>query len=151
MRRSALFSDDNRVSSSLSPLYCSGVGEILSAAGTPYFPDLRGKILCIEEMAAPFSRLERNLTQLRLMGVWEEIEGLLFGKVEFLDPQGAPFSLYDLLCACIGQREYPIIADFDLAHTYPMFTLGQRTLVSIRAKERYDVVFEVLEAMVGIG
>ena len=48
--------------------------------GTPYFPDLRGAILFLEDVDEPFYRIDRMLTQLWLAGALAGIAGVAFGK-----------------------------------------------------------------------
>jgi muramoyltetrapeptide carboxypeptidase len=120
----------------------------MSAAGTKYFPDINGKILLIEEMSGPWSKEERSLRQLDLMGVFDSITGLVVGKVEIPDNEGAPFDLNELLLEVVGSRNYPIIAEFDCSHTIPMHTIGERCCVSIEASGEYDVSFQILESFV---
>ena len=120
----------------------------MSSAGTDYFPDIDGKILLIEEMSAPWSKEERSLRQLQLMGVFDKITSLIMGKVEMPNNEGAKFGLNELLLEVIGKRAYPVISEFDCSHTIPMHTIGQRTMVSITAKNEYDVTFKILESFV---
>ena len=119
-----------------------------SNAGTPHFPDLSGKILLIESMSAPFSAEERNLRQLQLMGVFEQLSGLIIGKPEMPDDQGAPFGYDDLIIEIVGNREYPIISNFDCGHTLPLINLSQGSLIKLDAKKEYDVNIEILEEMI---
>ncbi len=128
-------------------LVCN-LNTLISAAGTEYFPDVEGRILLIEEMAAPYSKEERSLTQLKLMGVFDKITGLIVGKPEMPNPEGAPFDMNDLIMEVVGERDYPIVSEFDLSHTCPMHSLGQLAHIKLVAKEGFDVHFEVLKAMV---
>jgi len=121
---------------------------LMSAAGTPYFPNLEGKILLIEEMIAPYSKEERSFVQLKLMGVFDIISGLIIGKTEMPNSEAAPFDMNELLLEIVGERSYPIVSEFDLSHTCPMHTLSQLTKVRLCALGNYDVRFEVLERMV---
>ena len=121
---------------------------LMSAAGTPYFPNLEGKILLIEEMSAPYSKEERSLVQLKLMGVFDKISGLIIGKFEIPDSEGAAFTMNDLILEIVGDRTYPIVSEFDLSHTCPMHTLAQLTKVRLFARGNYETTFEVLEEMV---
>ncbi|MCB0421616.1 MAG: LD-carboxypeptidase [Bdellovibrionales bacterium] len=130
------------------PIVVANLNTLMSSAGTPYFPELEGKILLIEEMAAPFSREERSLRQLQLMGVFDKIVGLIFGKPEFPDTEGAPFSLEDLLLEIVGTKSYPIVSQFDCSHTVPMHTIAEETLVTFRAANSYDVDFILKESFV---
>ena len=48
--------------------------------GTPYFPDLTGKILLLEDIGEPLYKIDRMLMQLKLSGVFEKVSGILFGE-----------------------------------------------------------------------
>ncbi|WP_127717144.1 S66 peptidase family protein [Halobacteriovorax sp. HLS] len=120
---------------------------LISAAGTEYFPNVKNRILLIEEMAAPYSKEERSLTQLKLMGVFDEISGLIIGKPEVPNSENAPFDMNELIMEIVGKRDYPIVSEFDLSHTCPMHTLAQLSKVQLIAKGNYDVTFKILERM----
>lgn len=126
----------------------ANLNTMMSSAGTSYFPELKDKILLIEDMLAPWSRTERSFRQLQIMGVFDEISGLVWGKPESPNPEGADFSLDDLLLEVVGQRNYPIVSNFDCSHTVPMHTIGERSKVKLVAKGNYDVAFECLESSV---
>jgi len=49
-----------------------------SLLGTPYFPDLTGKILLVEDLNEDMYKIDRMLTQLRLAGVFEKVSGVVF-------------------------------------------------------------------------
>jgi muramoyltetrapeptide carboxypeptidase len=115
------------------PIISVNLNTLVSAAGTSYFPDMSGKILLLEEMFAPLSREERSLRQLQLMGVFDRIAGLIIGKPENLQLEGAPFGLDDLILEVVGKRNYPIISNFDCSHTIPMHTIRQESWVEIKA------------------
>ena len=54
---------------------------VLSAlVGTPYFPDVSGHILFLEEVGEEPYRIDRMLTQLHLAGVFERVRGVVFGS-----------------------------------------------------------------------
>ena len=128
-------------------LVCN-LNTLMSAAGTEYFPNMDNRILLIEEMAAPFSKEERSLTQLKLMGVFDKISGLIIGKAEMPNSENAPFDMNELIMEIVGQRDYPIVSEFDLSHTCPMHTLSQLSKVNLVAISEYDVSFKILEPMV---
>lgn len=130
------------------PLLAANLNTLVSAAGTPYFPDLKGRILLIEEMNAPLSEEERSLRQLQLMGVFDQISALIVSKPEFYDKEGAPFGYDHLVMEVVGDRDYPIESNFDCGHTVPMFTLASEIPVSLKAESGTSVSFEVLEPMV---
>ena len=49
--------------------------------GTPFFPDMTGHILLLEEVGEPAYRLDRLLSQLYLAGVFNQISGLVLGDM----------------------------------------------------------------------
>jgi muramoyltetrapeptide carboxypeptidase len=49
--------------------------------GTPWFPDLSGALLCLEEVNEPAYRLDRCLTQLILAGVLDRVAGVAVGSL----------------------------------------------------------------------
>lgn len=129
------------------PIVVADLETLLSAAGTPHFPNLKGCILAIEEMDAPLNKEERNFRHLDLMGVFDVIEGLIISKPSHLDTQGAQFSYDELIVEIVGKRDYPIISHFDCGHTYPMITLSEGLKVSLEASAT-DVSFYIEEPAV---
>lgn len=62
---------------------CGGNLTVLAhLCGTPYAPDLRGRILLLEEVNEPPYRLDRALTQLRLCCGLKEAAGVVMGAYE---------------------------------------------------------------------
>lgn len=130
------------------PILAVNLNTLLCAAGTNYWPDVHQKILLIEDMDAPQARNERSLRQLSLMGVFDQISGLVIGKPEFYDQQGAPFGYDDLIMEVIGPRPYPIVSNFDCSHTVPMITVPQLSPVRLIAKNNPEVEFTFLDGAV---
>jgi muramoyltetrapeptide carboxypeptidase LdcA involved in peptidoglycan recycling len=128
----------------VAPILALNLNTMLCLAGTDYWPDLRGHILLIEEMDAPMAREERSLQQLKLMGVFDEIAGLIVSKPEVIDPSEAPFSYDDLIREIVGPRNYPIVTGFDCGHTVPMITIPQGARVELRAEAGSAVSFRLL-------
>jgi muramoyltetrapeptide carboxypeptidase len=128
------------------PLIIANLNTLLALAGTPYFPRFNGEILLLEEMDSPLSTEERSLCQLKLIGVFDNISGLIISKPERFDNEGADFGLEDLILEILGKRAYPIITQFDCGHTYPMYTLAQMTQLSIDSKDK-QVCIKITENM----
>ncbi len=119
------------------PILACNLNTLVSSAGTPEWPDLRGRILLVEEMDCPMSRFERSLRQLERIGVFDEVAGLLVGKPEVPDAQGAPFDRDQLLAEVLGDRlgAFPIVTDVDCGHTVPMLTVPQELATRLTADE----------------
>ncbi|MDR2458409.1 MAG: LD-carboxypeptidase [Clostridiales Family XIII bacterium] len=121
------------------PIILANLNTLVSLAGTKFFPSLNGCILLLEEQDATISLEERSFRQLQLMGVFDDIVGLIIGKPESLDLKNAPFGYSELIMEVVGPRNYPIVFNFDCGHTHPMITLAQGTIVSINAYGVGDV------------
>jgi muramoyltetrapeptide carboxypeptidase len=126
------------------PLLALNLNTLLSAAGTPYWPRLEGKILLLEEMDAPLMKEERSFRQLSLMGVFDQIAGLIISKPEVYSADGANFDYDTLVHEIVGPRAYPIVSQFDCGHTVPMVTIQQESRVRLTANEE-NTRFEFLE------
>lgn len=133
-----------RVESEIVP---ANLNTLMSSCGTDYFPDLKNRILLIEDMDAPQSRTERSLRQLSLMGVFDKIAGLIIGKPEFYDQQSAPFGYDELFQEVLGERNYPIVSNFDCSHTVPMLTMPRYARVRLTA-DRKQVSVALLEGSI---
>jgi muramoyltetrapeptide carboxypeptidase len=72
---------------------------LTAVQGTPYFPDIKDKILMIEEIGENIYRVDRMLTQLALGGHLKDCAGILFGGMTNVDSDGGfgDFSLMDIL------------------------------------------------------
>jgi muramoyltetrapeptide carboxypeptidase len=132
------------------PILCMNLNTLLSAAGTSYFPDIEDRILMLEDMDAPLDRTERSLMHLELMGVFDKICGLVFGKIEFPDKNADENNIaYEkIILEVIGNRRFPIITNFDCSHTMPMLTIAQETIVTFNVQSDYSVDFWIGESMV---
>jgi muramoyltetrapeptide carboxypeptidase len=96
---------------------------LLALAGTPFWPNLSGAILCLEadEEETP-ATIARRLRQLRQIGAFAKINALLVGRV----PPGvglAATELERMLLETTAPSRFPIGVDFDFGHTDPMFVL----------------------------
>jgi muramoyltetrapeptide carboxypeptidase len=129
------------------PVLALNLNTMLSAAGTPYWPRLEGKILLLEEMDAPLMKEERAFRQLSLMGVFDRIAGLIIAKPEVYSADGADFDYDTLVREVVGPRAYPIVSQFDCGHTVPMITIPQEVRVRLQA-EAGKVHFAILEKAV---
>src|SRR4029453_7796704 len=122
---------------------------LLAAAGTPYFPDVTGRVLMVEDWNGSLGTEERAFRQLERMGVFDAVVGLVVGKPERFDQNDAPFTLDDLLLEIVGsRRSFPIITNFDCGHTHPMLTIAEMTRITMMHARAFDSTVVVEEPMV---
>jgi len=61
---------------------------LTSLAGSAYMPSFKDKILFLEDIGEEPYRIDRMMSTLMLMGVFEEIKGFVFGQCTDCDPSG---------------------------------------------------------------
>ncbi|MFQ1916082.1 S66 peptidase family protein [Aeromonas veronii] len=92
--------------------------------GSPYMPPIeRGDILLLEDSLKSAETVERSFAHLKLCGVFDRIGALILGKHELFNDQGSGKRPHDILLEVVGEPNFPILAEFDCAHTHPMLTL----------------------------
>ncbi len=73
----------------------------LKLAGTPYFPDLEGKILLLEALGGQEGQMLTYLSQLQQLGAFEKVRGILLGTFTSMESQGQ--QMYPLLKSFISE------------------------------------------------
>lgn len=111
---------------------------LLRLAGTEYWPSCKDAILVLEEaIGAPSGRIFSSFAQLRQMGVFNQIQGLIVGRFgQRSQMTGASPILTDLLDKYLGDRDFPVLYDVDFGHTEPSLTLPIGGLVRLDATSK---------------
>ena len=104
--------------------------------GTPYFPDLRGAILFLEDVEEAYYRIDRMLTQLWLSGALAGVAGVAFGK--FTNCNSSPFFLQnrpldDILAERCRALGVPAISGIMVGHIEDQTTLPLGCLAELDA------------------
>ncbi len=104
--------------------------------GTPYFPDLRGAILFLEDVEEAYYRIDRMLTQLWLSGALAGVAGMAFGKFTGCEPsafflQNRP--LEDILAERCRALGVPAVSGIMVGHIEDQTTLPVGCLAELDA------------------
>ncbi len=91
--------------------------------GTPYWVPPENGILCLEAEAIAPDEYWARLEQFRQAGVFEEVAGVVVGKVSRPAATPSGFSDFDVILERVVTRDIPIVAGADIGHTEPMVTL----------------------------
>lgn len=91
--------------------------------GTPYFPalnDWKGTVLFWEEVGEPLHNIARFLTHLKMIGVLDQIAGMLIGKITYIKPPRekevvAP-DPKELILEVLEDYKFPIMSNLDFGH-----------------------------------
>lgn len=106
------------------PVVAGNLATLLAVAGPRFWPPLDGALLCLEDDdEEDVARVDRMLTQLRLLGAFEQIAGLALGRFTTASDLGPGSPLDAVVLEATRGFEFPIAADLDFGHTDPMFCL----------------------------
>ncbi|MEE9226225.1 MAG: LD-carboxypeptidase [Acidobacteriota bacterium] len=107
------------------PLIGGCLSLICSLLGTPFEPDLRGKVLFWEEVGEEPFRIDRYLTQLRLAGAFQSLQGMLIGRlVGCRSRMGRrTLSLREILKDVLAGTRFPVACDLPFGHGPGSWTL----------------------------
>lgn len=105
--------------------------------GTEYMPDIhQGDILLLEDSLKDACTIERSFSLLKLAGILDKVGGILLGKHEQFDDNGTGRKPYEILEEVLGDRDVPILAEFDCCHTHPMLTIPIGCIVELDASKK---------------
>lgn len=113
----------------------------LALAGTPYFPSCDSCILLLE--SAPDekpAKFDREITQLKQMGILSSIAGLIIGQFPSDSPLATTETMRSILEPALGGQAYPILLNASFSHVDPIYTLPIGREVILRADENPTVV-----------
>ena len=87
----------------------------LKLAGTPYWPDLRGKILLLESLGGGLPQMDTAFAQLQQMGAFDQAAGLLLGTFTHLETTAGPDAALRLALS-YTPKQLPIARTAQIGH-----------------------------------
>ncbi|MEQ9592200.1 MAG: LD-carboxypeptidase [Cyclobacteriaceae bacterium] len=110
---------------------------IVDAIGTTSSPEGKGKILILEEIDEPLYKIDRMLTQMKRVGLFEDLAGLVIGHMTDLTDTDLPFgqSVRDLILDKISTRTFPVAFGFPIGHEAPNMAWRHGGIASLRVDE----------------
>lgn len=73
----------------------------LKLAGTPFWPDLNGAILLLEAYSGGVMKMTTYLHQLKQMGVFEQVSGILLGTFTEMEAKQLKPTMEELVCSVV--------------------------------------------------
>ena len=122
-------------------LLCSNLTVLTRMAGTPYFPDLDGKILLLEDVHEKIYRVDLMLQQIKQQPHFERLKGVIFGNFSDADSDAEDGTLDDCLYDFLQGTNIPAISGFDFGHTV------SRRVLPIGAEAELDADAAVLKIL----
>jgi muramoyltetrapeptide carboxypeptidase len=93
--------------------------------GTPWFPDLNGAILFLEDVGEHLYRVDRALAQLRSVGAFQRLAGVAIGRFTQLERAGQDGALGfdEVLATYFRPLAIPVAYGFPVGHIEAQWTL----------------------------
>jgi muramoyltetrapeptide carboxypeptidase len=119
------------------------LSSLVTVLGTPYEPDLQGKVLFLEDVNEPPYKIDRMLTHLKSAGKLAGVKGVVFGQMPGCDTDNGLLRevILDVLAAIKG----PILFGFPSGHGPRNLTIPlgvpvriQKGMVSFPREDRAD-------------
>ena len=105
--------------------------------GSPEWLDLAGAVLFLEtsEEGPSPAHVDAYLTDLDLLGVFDEVAGLIVGRPAAYSAEDAE-TLWEVVDRRTAAAGIPVLANLDIGHTDPMLTLPLGTAARVDAGAR---------------
>ena len=118
-------------------LYGGNLSVLTGLLGTTYLPDWKGKILFLEEVKEEPYRIDRMLTQWKLNGVFEDLEGVVLGQFRKCIPEEPEwsFTLDEVLIQHFKDAPFPVFSGFLCGHITDKYTLPIGQTVEMNASQ----------------
>ena len=98
-------------------IVCGGnIRCLLKLAGTPYFPDLTGKVLCLEANSGGVDVIISLLAQLKLMGAYRKVSGIVLGTFTELERVSNDAMIEEIVKRVIDNKDIPIARTKQIGH-----------------------------------
>jgi len=130
-RRSGVWAQD-------AVLWGGNLAVLVSLLGTPYFPNIQGGVLFLEDVGEHPYRIERMLTQLLHAGVLAKQKAVVLGQfTNFkLTPHDKGFKLQTVVDGLRSQLKVPVLTDLPFGHVATKLCLPVGQKVSLVVEDR---------------
>ena len=103
---------------------------LVTTLGTPYEPDLRGKVLFVEDVDEPPYKIDRMLTHMKSAGKLQGVKGVVFGQMPgCVTEKGL---LQEVIIDVLKEVEGPLLFGFPSGHGPRNLTIPLGVLVRIQ-------------------
>jgi len=94
--------------------------------GTPYMPDYRDTVLILEDIDEEPYSIDRNLCQLKAAGVFNQVQGIIFGQFLDSEPEDSSkpsLTVEQVLGDLIADLSIPVIMNYAYGHGMLKYTI----------------------------
>jgi len=106
------------------PLVVTNLTVATHLIGTPWFPDLRGAVLVLEDVGEAPYRVDRMLTQWRSAGLLRDIAAVATGRFSWKgEIVPGDLSMVSILEERLSSLGVPLVSDLPVGHGQPNLAL----------------------------
>jgi muramoyltetrapeptide carboxypeptidase len=106
------------------------LSSLVTTLGTPYEPDLQGRVLFVEDVDEPPYKIDRMLTHMKSAGKLRGVKGIIFGQMHGCDTEKG--LLYEVILDVLEDVEGPVLFGFPSGHGPRSLTIPLGVLVRIQ-------------------
>lgn len=123
-------------------LWGGNLSVLVSLLGTPYFPQVKGGVLFLEDISEQPYRIERMLTQLLHSGVLAQQKAVVLGQFTHykLTPHDKGFKLQSVVDWLRSQIKTPVLTDLPFGHVQTKVCLPVGKKVSLVVEDREALI-----------
>ena len=113
--------------------------------GTEYFPNLKDKILLIEEMGEMPYKIDRMFNQMRLSKMFQGIKGVVIGSFRDCqepDPNKRTLTLGEVISEYMIPLKKPVIYNFKHGHLRENITVPIGVTIKLNASRKFIEISE---------
>ena len=123
-------------------LWGGNLSVLVSLLGTPYFPQIKGGVLFLEDISEQPYRIERMLTQLLHSGVLSQQKAVVLGQFTHykLTPHDKGFKLQSVVYWLRSQIKTPVLTDLPFGHVQTKVCLPVGKKVSLVVEDREALI-----------
>ena len=123
-------------------LWGGNLSVLVSLLGTPYFPQIKGGVLFLEDISEHPYRIERMLSQLLHAGVLAQQKAVVLGQFTQykLTPHDKGFKLQSVVDWLRGQIKIPVLTDLPFGHVQTKVCLPVGKNISLVVEDREALI-----------
>lgn len=116
---------------------------LVSMIGTTYFPNLKNKILFLEDVSEPVYKIDRMLKQLEIVGILDQLGGVILG--DFFNCQSQfDVTPEDVFKKYFKGKNYPVVTGFPMGHGKSQVPLKFKWNVELYANSsKVKIIYQI--------
>lgn len=104
---------------------------LLKLAGTPYWPNMKDKVLLLEALGTNVAQATTYLCQLGQLGIFEQVKGIILGTFSKMEEEKSTPTIIDLVCQHID-GQLPLVKTQEIGHAYDSKAIAIGSMIQLK-------------------